>query len=531
MGRKINFLISIFVNLILVLTMSIVPGIAQTNSVSKEENSSEIIEGTNKTILSEDGINKAVFFSEDVRYKEDGELIEYDPSLVKIDGDSELEKRLLKEGYISENKAGDKKQYFPSKLSEEKPILLENDKYEISFSLQNKNLNSLLGERQELSLKKEEIVTAENELVQKQLKAEYKGEKGVVEYVSENEGVKENIVFNESPITDEEKEIKFSIKVQGLELELTKSGELIYKDIETGKTKAITEKPFLNDASGKAYFDNIEVALTEKQELENKYIKSADSQSEDTQKNDGETEKEYELRYKVLGEYFEAEERVYPVTLDPSTSWGESGTSAYVFNAFPTYSYASRTLMPIGAGSGDGKSGTFRSYLKFSGVSSVLAGKSISSASLKVEQTGAGSSGQSINLYESNGVYTASGLTWNKQPDSKGSSLDNVASNGTAGTERKFIITNHMQKVANDTANASYVLKNSSLSTGYSAFHGAAASSSKRPVLSVTYIDKPATASTVGINNTHFIKGTSPTVNWTGISSSSLSAVQYRIAS
>ncbi|MGL4484640.1 MAG: DNRLRE domain-containing protein, partial [Anaerovoracaceae bacterium] len=523
----INKLISIAISLVLVFTMSIVPGIAKADTVSNEELSPEIIEGDNRTIKSEDGRNEAVFFSEEVRYKEAGELVEYDPSLVKIDGDSKLERELLSKGYKYENKKGDKKQYLPESIADNKPVVLVNEKYEISFSLFEDNIRDIFVSQQELTLEKEELVTAENELKDKKVRAEYRGERGSVEYISESQGIKENIIFEERPNLDKSKqiEIAFNIKVRGLELNLEKSGELIYKDIETGKTQAITEKPFMNDATGEAYTDDIEISL---KKLENSEEEGALGDNTIAREN---TENKYELIYKLPREYFESEERVYPVCLDPSTNWGETGTSAYVFSAYPTYSYASRSLMPIGAGSGDGKSGTFYSYLKFSGVKSVIDNKSISSATLKVEQTGAGSSGQTVNLYQSDGVYTAGGLTWNNQPSSTGSVLDNVASSGTAAVERKFTITDHMQRVANNTANTSYVFKKSSSSSGYSAFHGAAASSSKRPVLSVTYIDKPTTASTVTLSSSQMKKGLAPTVSWTGLSSSSLKGVEYRIAS
>ncbi|MGL4483391.1 MAG: DNRLRE domain-containing protein, partial [Anaerovoracaceae bacterium] len=524
-SRKIA---SFIISLVLVLTTSVVPGIAETNETSDDDiNSTEIIEGINSTIVeNEDGEKKAVFFSEDVRFEEEGELFEYDPSLVKIDGSNEVEQKLLRQGYSYENNIGDKKQYFPGSLSENKPIIMNDGKHEIKFSLNNEQISELLGSKQELKLSREKFVTAENEIEEKKLVAEYRGEETALEYESASHGIKESIIFYKKPesLTEEGEsifEINFAISVKNLIVEAGKSGELIYKDMETGKVKAVSESPFLNDKTENAYFNEIETEIF-KVETQNGVENTA-------------VEESYQIRYKLPKDYFESQQREYPITFDPSTSWGAS-TSAYVFSPFPTYSYGSRTLMPVGIGTGDGKSGSFRTYLKFSDAKDILKGKSITDAKLKVVQTGGGSSSQTVNLYESNGVYTATGLNWNNQPGSKGSLLASISSSSSSGTGRTFTpLKTQMQHVANDTNgtnNASYVLMRSSTVNGYSPFYGSGSSSEKRPTLTVTYKDKPTKPSKIGFvdSSSNIERGASPVIEWADLGTS-ISYVQYRIAS
>jgi hypothetical protein len=58
--------------------------------------------------------------------------VDYDPSLVKIKKEDRKKGEKL-EGYLYKNKKGDKKHYFPESLTEETPILMENEEYQIKF--------------------------------------------------------------------------------------------------------------------------------------------------------------------------------------------------------------------------------------------------------------------------------------------------------------------------------------------------------------------------------------------------------------
>lgn len=85
----------------------------------------ELRNSNSTTYLLSDGSKKLVICGEDIRYKENGKYIDYDPSLKKI-SESET-KELLKNKhaicgdgaeYVYVNTAGDTKQYFPETLDE-----------------------------------------------------------------------------------------------------------------------------------------------------------------------------------------------------------------------------------------------------------------------------------------------------------------------------------------------------------------------------------------------------------------------------
>ena len=74
-----------------------------------------------------------VFHGTDVRFEnEEGELVDYDPSLVAVDTVESIGGLSL-EGYAYENREGDSKQYLPENLSAETPVVLEKEEYRISF--------------------------------------------------------------------------------------------------------------------------------------------------------------------------------------------------------------------------------------------------------------------------------------------------------------------------------------------------------------------------------------------------------------
>ena len=72
------------------------------------------------------GVLVTEYYGQDVRFRnEDGELVDYDQTLKKLESRDDLN------GYAYENTAGDQKQYFPENLTEETPILLENEDKQI----------------------------------------------------------------------------------------------------------------------------------------------------------------------------------------------------------------------------------------------------------------------------------------------------------------------------------------------------------------------------------------------------------------
>ena len=81
-----------------------------------------------------DGIEKTVFYSDDVRYKNSkGDLVDYDSTLKGVSrkvtgGNNDLN------DYVYENTLGNSKNYFPENVSIETPVLLEKEKYSVKVS-------------------------------------------------------------------------------------------------------------------------------------------------------------------------------------------------------------------------------------------------------------------------------------------------------------------------------------------------------------------------------------------------------------
>lgn len=104
----------------------------ETDTSSKEDT---VIEKTtdSTTFEGENGEKELVLHGYNVRYEnENGELVDYNPSLVKIKDKNTGTGTSLK-GYTYENKEGDNKQYIPEILTKDTPILMENQDYQISF--------------------------------------------------------------------------------------------------------------------------------------------------------------------------------------------------------------------------------------------------------------------------------------------------------------------------------------------------------------------------------------------------------------
>lgn len=90
------------------------------------------------TYLMSDGSKKLEILGEDIRYKENGKLKEYNTSLSNINKNDK--KRIRKtvaenapEDFDYVNTSGDSKQYFPNKLKNGSEIVMSKDKYSLSF--------------------------------------------------------------------------------------------------------------------------------------------------------------------------------------------------------------------------------------------------------------------------------------------------------------------------------------------------------------------------------------------------------------
>ena len=130
-----------------------------------------------------DGEKMVIYHGQNVRYEdEDGNLTDYDPALVKIKSEKSKNGKEIS-NYSFENKQGDKKSYIPEKLTEDTPVLMENDKYSIEMIPLDEELTS------KVVLDSEETVSPYEEIEEKKVKAIYESnnQKYRYEYTSLNE--------------------------------------------------------------------------------------------------------------------------------------------------------------------------------------------------------------------------------------------------------------------------------------------------------------------------------------------------------
>ena len=90
------------------------------------------------TYLMSDGSKKTDIYTENIRYKENGALVEYDSALTALNRmDKKKLNKILEDttadNYIMVNAKGDSKQYFPKSLDENNGIVMNYKKYVLGF--------------------------------------------------------------------------------------------------------------------------------------------------------------------------------------------------------------------------------------------------------------------------------------------------------------------------------------------------------------------------------------------------------------
>lgn len=525
------------------------------------------------TYLTEEGLKELVVHSSNVRFEtEDGELLDYDPSLVEInDGETtELGKNL--DGYIYKNQIGDSKNYIPEKLTQETPILLENKEFSISFRpvfegeqlvvQKDENTEALIDELLEennvesidenvsiLSLSKystqEKMVQSENneeeaffiesEVINQEDLTSAEIDTEVVETIYEEEveientgiytvdddsiqmrytsldnGIKETIVLNEIPASNL---FSFEFTVENMIPVYSETGkEILLVKEDTEDIVGVISAPFMNDATEEAYSEDISYQVIKKIDSEDTYI----------------------LHMIVSEDYLKDENRVYPVAIDPTVSW--TGPTqiydTYVIGKDPYKDMNFYTNDVIVMSAGYGNQGVFRTYMQFVDFKSKLSGFYVDSAKLTIYETANSKKGQTVRVHRVSESWNKSTVTWNNRPSYISTVLDSSVTAGTAGAEHTLDVTSYARNVANGSqTNYGLVLRTVDESSGtytqfYSSRHGTTA---RRPKLSIVYYDGPTKPTSMNLNTTYLKKGSKLTVNWEGIVSKNLNYVEYRV--
>lgn len=486
--------------------------IKSANQEEVSNKSEKIIKKTESSTIYqlEDGKKKEVIYDSNIRFKENGKLIDYDPSLVKID-DSKTENNTDISNYKYENNKGDKKNYLPEIISEETPIILEKEDYQITMSPINQ-------ESKNVKLEDEKILDIYDKEVKLPVKAVYedKDEKTSLEYISQENGIKENIILNEVP---ESNVFKYEVKLEGAKpkkCELEES--IVFIDEKNDEVVGSIDAPFMNDATNKAYSEDITYNIEEKEGEKNTYI----------------------LTMTVDEGYLKSEERQYPVKIDPTITWsGDSNIIDTYIISGTTYGdinfYDSgTTAFPVGRGS----NGIYRALIKGRNLASTVDGKYVDKATLTMYETSGNDVSNVVRAYPMTKNWSEKTVTWNNKPDYNTSDgyYGTVTTTGTLYKARVMDLTNYARKVANKSITDFGLLlraSDESTTTGkYSKFFGSRHSGTDiRPKFTVEYYDGPTTASSVTLSSSYLKVGQTFKLDWAGISSKSLNRVEYRVAS
>ena len=371
----------------------------------------------------EDGSAIEVYYEDPIRYRDkNGKLKEYDSQLISTknrkavayggnaDSDSYDE-----ESYAFENKSGDSKQYFPEKLSDETPILMEKDNYSLSFS------------------------PKETDMLNVELKegnAEYKSddENITYQYESLDNGVKENIIFSDVP---EEKEYSFSYTLDGMYMKADeKTNTVALYDKKTGTQVAVLQTPYLNDNTKNNYSYDIKTKVS-------------------NEKN------EWTVTYTLPEKYLKSSDTSYPVTLDPTVAWitennpNEPIGISYVIELpeageYVQYVNAVNRFTIGRSGAGD----YYKTYVKFKNLNEQLKGKIVSYASMNVNVAQQVGGAMNVDMHEVKGDWSLESLVWATQPEVS----ENVMSQSQVGLEDKSYgidFTRYCNMVAKGQADAS----------------------------------------------------------------------------
>lgn len=140
-----------------------------------------------------------------------------------------------------------------------------------------------------------------------------------LEYVLDGNDVKENIIVKRAGGSYV---YRFTLSLAGLTATLLPTGNVSLTDSETGAEKYIIPAPYMYDADGVLSYD-VHYTLT-----------SAGSGN-------------YTLTVTASDEWINAEDRAFPVTIDPTVTNPHQIYDTYVYSKAPSTNYNSNTLLPI----------------------------------------------------------------------------------------------------------------------------------------------------------------------------------------
>ena len=392
-----------FLVLIVSLPMYAFAGLVDTSSseadaIETEQGKSEVLviceeedlrEENVKHFKLSDGTSKAVIYTQPVHYRDsEGKLVDIDNALT-LNGNE----------YSAKNKLEIK---LASKSGSSGLISIKDGEYKIDFTPKNADKVSVEIENpQKTNSRKFDDIKALTNLVSK---ATYKGiYEGIdLEYILVGNNIKENIIVNKA---QDSYTYSFEIKLNKLVAEL-KDGAVILSDYDSGEQVYKIPAPYMLDANG-AYSEAVEYTLTQ------------------------ESKWKYTLTITADPNWINAEDRAFPVTIDPTVVVGENDSSttinAYVYKNDvdeypdnPTVFFDPYALL-VGNYMGNADS---RAFVKIKNLPTIPVGTVLANAKIYM---GVQNSGNEIEVavYKATADWT-SGLTYANRDDYIGSTKVSV---------------------------------------------------------------------------------------------------------
>lgn len=472
---------------------------------------------SNKTIYDLGGNKRMeIFHSNDVRYKnKKGDWVDYDPSLVPVEKETSLTGKTL-EGYAYTNRRGDKKNYLPEKLEKDSPVRLEQDNYGIAFypvtEEIDSNVFSTVEEFDSVTIEDDTYVDAYDQESTQPLNAVYEDilSGTTLEYQSSDIGIKESIILDSVP---EQNSFVFEFELEGVTVRHNALDEgLTFYDAESGEMVAGMDAPNMNDATGEAYSEELVTTVEQKEGEDDIYIVTVTADRD----------------------YLDSEDRVYPVTIDPTLTW--TGTTdfwdVYVCNgsAYEDINFYDSGIKCLAIG--DSAQGVYRVYLRFKEITKQIKGYYVDSATITFSEMDASYKGQEVEARYVRATWNPSTITWANRPLATSKIYDSFTSSGVVAT-KTLDVTEHVRDIANGSISSYGLMLRATDETSTGKYVQLANSrhstASKRPKLKVVYYDPPATP-TVTIDKKYLKDGEALKVSWSGLTSKSLNRVEYRLA-
>ena len=356
-----------------------------------------------------DGTYTALIADEPLHYLKDGVWEEIDNT---------LEQQTEKEKEFFENTENYFQASFPSELTNNEAISITNQGYTLSFSLnrsfkksakakiktktkEEKKLQKNISEAQ----KRSNLSKIQSSITYQDMQSDLD-----LEYTVLPRSVKENIILKKEPKSDVIYE--YTIRSPKLKAKLSDTGEVAFTDA-SGTPIFTLPAPYMYDANG-SHSDRIQVSLT---------------QQKDT----------YLLSYVPSTEWLQANERAYPVVLDPVVEAETALLAAeeetetpdddtYTISSSPTANYQYATELKIKGGGTIARAFLFpqSQYIVSSGVTSArlnLYGKNLGDAAAKLA------------VYGITQTWDPAAVTHNAQPSFHSSPMDYVTINASSAMQ------------------------------------------------------------------------------------------------